>query len=224
MSDTPQIPPTFSSPYVGQHPIPVWAPNPGVPIVSRLLAYLFAALMLYTIAQTIHVSYTGRKPDIPAPPKEWETFTSVDGCTLPYPAHWATAKKPVETRKGDEMLEQAVFALSSDGQVLVSMLLFTFPQDVGYGTLDNIDQGIEQDSREHFADFTKTEATGLQVEGAGRTFNFTGEDRRKLPMAGGWVIVPDGRRVLCLRAVGPREAWSTMAGVLTHMANGFARP
>ncbi|HEY3376450.1 MAG TPA: hypothetical protein VGL77_03060, partial [Armatimonadota bacterium] len=70
---------------------PVWAPNPGVPLTARILAYLFAALMLYTVI----ASYRNvRPPDIPPVPTGWQRYSSAMlHLQISYPQGWIVDDK-----------------------------------------------------------------------------------------------------------------------------------
>lgn len=66
---------------------PIWMPSPGVPIASRILAYLFAALMVIAI---IRDQLIDRPIDIifPKVESDWEYYKSNLNITFPYPKNW----------------------------------------------------------------------------------------------------------------------------------------
>ena len=66
---------------------PIWMPSPGVPIASRILSYLFAALMIIAIIR----SFTIQRPiiiEITADNNGWDYYKSDLNITFPYPKNW----------------------------------------------------------------------------------------------------------------------------------------
>ncbi len=64
-------------------PVPVWAPNPAVPLPARILAYLFGGMTLLAVALNFVIP---RPPDAPPARTSWSCYHSNYGCSFPYPA------------------------------------------------------------------------------------------------------------------------------------------
>lgn len=193
-------------------PAPVWAPTPGVPIVARMLAYSFGALMLFTVI----LAFAGQPPpDIPASPASWHTYTSPTGFTLPYPTDWHLSEKDEGAEDG------VVFELPPGDQVRV----LAIPIDIPDGADPNeIDQSLASRLGEEFDAFVPT-GTATTTAGDLHLFSFSASRKwRTHLMKGAWVTRVFPRCALVLIATAPEEGWPPMQTILTHMVEQAAYP
>jgi len=203
---------------------PVWAPNPGVPVIARVLAYIFGGLMLLTIIISIYnFFFRSPIPDIPPNPARWQTF-SADGVQIPYPESWYVSLS-AET-DGDVTVQVIYFSLLDtpndrikedyNFKVRIKMKLFEVSGEVSSLAVDVIDSDNEIKLSRQYQEF-RVVSDGKSLSGKGKVYTYLipGVD---MPMYGEWILIPKGRRILCLYANAPEAARQTMQEILYHMA------
>jgi len=209
--------------------LPVWSPNPEVPLVARLLAYTFGGLMLLTL---IAYLWTPQAPDIPPLVSTWAAYRTQSGLTLPYPDRWAVTPLP---SKGDDRVIFTLMPVPPGTDIPmteVQILAIAEPGEraPGYLEIDRANRGLEEDFIAHFQDlqakyprqyrgFAWQGTEGLSPTRRGRVFTFTNDKR---PVTGGWIIVTRGRYLIRLIAFAPTAGWDAMKVILIQMAQQLA--
>lgn len=193
---------------------PIWAPNPEVPLVARLLAYGFAVLMLIAIIATI---LTKTPPDLPTFPAAWDTYRLGDRYTLRYPKGW----EPTHGSSDDNRMVTFIMSPSSD--VRIEALARELPEVVDAAVLEQLNAKFENGFRERdeFSSFELRPGDGGWIDGKGRVFDFTVEDN-DTPMTGGWMICVVDTHLICLVGYTPRAGWSTMQDIINQIAREAA--
>jgi len=195
--------------------MPVWAPNPGVPVIARMLAFIFGGLMLLTVFATC---LTPRAPDIPPIPNaetDWRRLDTKNGCVLYYPRGWI----PEPQSDGEQFNMQ--FSLCPGSLVQVTAILEEATPNTEYLATDQINSRLEADLQDKLDNFTLTEGTLTTIAANGRAFTFTKYNR---PMSGAWVIQPEGRFLLCLIGFAPRDGWEATQIIISQMATKAVCP
>ncbi len=186
--------------------VPVWAPNPAVPLPARILAYLFAALALLTAL----LGMIPRPPDTPPEVKKWATYNSSHGCTLPYPAGW-----DMQVSSNNET-DKIIIALLPDSPVQVMAMIRQFPEPVDASLLAQNADDLVAKLRDQFHNFTPRDDGKISdVADVERSFTFT--DENKTAMAGTLTIRTANNSALLLISFAPQEGWSAMRQITGHM-------
>lgn len=192
-----------------QQTMPVWAPNPGVPTIARILAYTFGGLMLLTLFATCLTPRADDSPPIPKTEQDWAALKTHNGCVLYYPRGWAVEQETIDNRV------QVNCALIPGSPVQVMILLQETSEHDGFLAVGQIRSQLEKMLPERLDDFTLSDKTLTIISSNGQAFTFT--DRGK-PMSGAWVIEPRGRFVLCVMGQAPRSSWRQTELIVSQMA------
>jgi hypothetical protein len=191
-------------------PAPIWAPNPAVPLLARLLAYLFGGLMLLAVVLS---SVTERPPDTAPSPEVWKWHAFADGSGFPYPAEWVLESKSIN--QGVEVR----LALTESSPVRVDALLLTLPRQIGRDDLAQLDESLAAQMRSRFTEFTLDPPSGSGL----RSFCYdlvlgAGAQAARLPMRGAWIVQVKDHRALLLIGMTPSPGWATMEFILLRIA------
>ncbi len=193
--------------------MPVWSPTPGVPIISRIMAYSFGALMLLTAILEFTLS---RPPDTIAPPKtqaDWKFYHSSMGCSVPYPGEW------LFTMTTGEHGERANMALRTKHFTQVTVISRTLSAPLDEAQYDGFQHGFEQSLSSSFAHFAATDTCPLKI---GQLHRFTFDDSGFFSteaMSGGWALLTSGNCLVQVVAVSPRVNWPDFEKIVVDMAN-----
>jgi hypothetical protein len=196
--------------------IPVWAPNPGVPIIARILAYAFAFLMLLIWALSLTQV---RPPDIAPLPDQWSTYRGSQGLTMPYPTGWYTVEDPKDPNKS------VLFVLRRGGPVQVNVVPLSIPADAWPQiSPDKMDATVETEwvvkgfDGENFA---LGEGASDPLEKM-HAFTFTVPHRQNdVPMSGAWTMRTNGKQIVILLSSSPQEGWTNVKDIFTHIADNL---
>jgi len=203
-----------------RRPAPVWSPNPGVPIIARVLAYTFGGLMLLTIIATC---LTPRAVDIPSLPNsesDWSSLPVENGCILYYPRGWVI--QPQEDDAAGERF-QVQFSLYPNSPVQVTAMLEELPPDAGDSIAQQKNDWLEATLRrqQKYKNLILTDGALSTFADNSRAFTFTLENR---PMSGAWVIQSRGRFLLSLIGFAPRQGWQETQLIVSQMASRVECP
>jgi hypothetical protein len=221
MTTPPQLPPDPEPLHQG----PIWAPTPGVPVVARILAYTFAALLTLAVLMSFLVR---RPPDLPVPPAKWDQYKSTMGYVLPYPAEWVK-QGPVKKQEWNGELVQ--FFMPTIGNPLTA--LFCLAIDVDANTEDqNIARelatqlGAVREKRfttagsNAFTGYLTNDAPDADPAGL-HTFTFR-TTRRGQAMTGAWCLLRRGHRFVYLEGMAPAAGKGVMDAMVTQIAKATA--
>ena len=192
-----------------QKAIPVWAPNPGVPTVARILAYAFGGLMLLTLFATCFTPRADDSPPIPKTEQDWAELETHNGCVLYYPNDWTVEQKTVENRT------QVNCALIPGSPVQMTVLLQEASDNESYLIVDAMKKELTGFLRKELDNFTLSDETLTIIASNGQAFTFTDHGK---PMSGAWVIESRGRFVLCVMGQAPRNSWRETELIVSQMA------
>ncbi|MHB9025598.1 MAG: RING finger protein [Armatimonadota bacterium] len=190
---------------------PIWAPNPGVPIVARILAYTFGLLMLLVTYQTFARE---RPPDSAPIPGKWSSFESAQGMTIPYPEGWFVAE---DTRENVVRL-----MLMPGSPVRVDILSAESRNESVQLTPEMIRPGFEEKLQQIKGYEPQTGVTTDDTALEMHAFRFvTRGPRGSLAMSGAWTMRARDQQVLILVATAPREGWQTTERIFSHIADNL---
>jgi len=189
---------------------PVWAPNPGVPPVARVLAYAFGALLALTVLLSLIIE---RPPDRPIPPARWATYTAPDGLTLRYPAGWR-----VRTESQGQS-RTILFTQQPHSPVMVQAMTVTLAREIDAAARAFIATAVEHSLRADYPDFTPTTSDSDL-----HRFTCAARGANPLPLAGGWTLRTDGARAVVLLALTPASGWPAMEPILATMQKNLTFP
>ncbi|MHB0938055.1 MAG: hypothetical protein ACYDCO_16865 [Armatimonadota bacterium] len=192
-----------------QKAMPVWAPNPGVPVISRILAYSFGAFMLITLFATCFTPRAADSPPIPQTEQDWTVLRTDNGCVLYYPRNWT-----IQQEVNDNQL-QVDCSLIPGSPVQVTVLVRESTDTESYLAVEQMKDQLEKMLTAKLKDFALSDETLTTISSNGQAFNFTTNGQ---PMSGAWVMEPRGRFVLCVMGSSPRDSWKATELIVSHMA------
>jgi len=191
-----------------QKAMPVWAPNPGVPIIARILAYTFGGLMLLTLFTTCFTPRADDVPPIPQTEQDWTALKTQNGCVLYYPHDWSIDQKSVENQL------QVNCSLIPGSPVRVEILLQESSDNESYLAVEQIRSQLEKVLPKEFQNFALSDEALTMISSNGQAFTFTYNGK---PMSGAWVIEPKGRFVLCMIGFAPRDSLKATELIVSQM-------
>lgn len=191
-----------------QKAMPVWAPNPGVPIIARILAYTFGGLMLITLFATCLSPRADDVPPIPQIEQDWTALKTQNGCVLYYPRDWS-----IEQETADNQL-RVNCTLIPGSPVQVMILLQESSENDSYLVVGQIRSQLEKMLPEKLKNFTLSDEALTMISSNGQAFTFTDHNK---PMSGAWVIEPKGRFVLCVLGSAPRDSLKATELIISQM-------
>jgi len=214
MSEDPQVELSRHAPAVIPS-TPVWAPTPGVPIIARLLAYAFAALMLVAMA----LSFLAKRPqNLPFPPQKWEYYHSEQGSIVPYPASWHLVH---QTKKGNDQPD-VVRVLFPDGwdenNTDIIILSYTLPQQ-GNTEIDSskVLDRLESLRQTRFSsDNYVISATDASVA-PNNLHSFTLTGKHQQIKSGNWLLLLKDNHFTYIESVTPVDGKQVMDTIVTQM-------
>ena len=189
-------------------PMPVWAPNPGVPLLARILAFLFAAALLYTAVMTFR---TTRPPDPPIP-DQWASYHLGAESTIPYPANWQT-----EERNDADDTREASFMLTPSSPVRLEVIVLAI--DAGEHrdeVISALTEKLTTGFQTRFTNFALQDESFRCDAGDAKRFTFT---LNGAPMTGALLFTPKGHHTLGVIGYAPPDGWPTMQDIFIHAAN-----
>ena len=190
--------------------VPVWAPDPGVPMIARLLAYIFGVLMLFTVISSLRP----RPPDIPSYPNEWKLFQNY-GFSIPYPTNWVMQDR---TQGGNthvafflpprtDMVRVEVFAY----RVEPSSVRDDAAWQISEAAAARFEEWLRQDYYTGYLSKQGTNITGYHYF----TAHPLSDDGP--PIVGAWVARAQGNTVLFITAVSSAQAWHVTESIFAAM-------
>ena len=192
--------------------VPVWAPNPGVPIMARILAYTFGGLMLLTF---IANCMTKPAADIPKFPKAWEVL-QLPGCGVPYPQGWHLS--PQEVQQGSAILSHHLVTLlpAQVSPVRVEVIAQEIPTNMMPSTVVHLlNEGVRQNlvarQYEHFS----VEQDGGSYTDVGAAFTYL---QGQTEITGEWMILTNDKYAVIFIGFAATEGWPAMQVILREMA------
>jgi len=198
-------------------PAPVWSPNPGVPIIARVLAYTFGGFMLIAIIATCMTPRAVDVPSTPSSESDWSSMQVGNGCIISYPRGWVSQPRKEEggAHPPDGQF-QVQFSLYPNSPVQVTAVLEELPPDAGDSIVQQKNDWLEATLREQdYTNFTLSDGSLTTISANGRAFTFTLENQ---PMSGAWVIQPHGRFLFSLIGFAPRKGWQETQLIISQMA------
>ena len=199
---------------------PVWAPNPGVPIVARMLAYCFGALVLLTIIATV---LSTPAPDVPKYPARWSTLHLSAKCAVPYPEGWYTfdlqpaADSGIDAAQSIALLPNNKYPVQ-EYPVRVEALLVEVPAGRKRNDMvQALNDYVLKMLRQRLKTFEMAGDGGASDADADIAFTFTQD---KQPMRGEWMIYLHGDAALILVAFASPEGWMATQVILHEMGTG----
>lgn len=186
---------------------PIWAPNPAVPIIARILAYCFGALMMVTVVRSC---LNVRPPSFPTYPAQWKTFSAEPGMTIPYPGDWT-----MHDQSANDNLD-LIFMMLPNDLTHIEVLVIREDETVDAERLQQITARINERMMTIYPGYRAQEGEG---DNAWRRFRANGVDKTPMPIAGAWNVRAQGNRILYLVAVSHEDGWSTMERIATHVMN-----
>lgn len=195
------LPPPAAPP---PHRAPIWAPNPGVPLTARILSITFGVLLALTVLFTL---VSDRPPDLPLPPRAWDTYTLKPGITTPRPAGW-TAQTVAE--KDDFACVR--FWQRDGGPVTVDLLGWRLSAPADERVADAIAKQVESDLHDACPQYVSA-----AVDGDRRRFTCTLDG---LAMSGAWTLATRDNMIVAFIALTPTDGAAAMDGILDTMTAG----
>jgi len=189
--------------------VPVWAPNPAVPLPARILAYLFGGFTLLTVLLSILVD---RPPDTPPTPKSWAAFPCTQHCTISYPTGWDVQSPQIKDG------EEHVFSLLPGSPVRIESILMQLPGVAHHVDSRQIERLLKPELERRFDNFTVRKNDGIisEADDGEQSFNFTLKDNTT-KMTGVWAVRASGHSLLLFVATTPENGWGTMREIVDHM-------
>lgn len=221
---------------------PVWASNPAVPPVARVLAFTFGGLMLITIA----LALAGfRTVGGPTTPDKWFVFRSSKAYVTAYPEGWRVisseeiAKHAQEDgdRKGTGVYPDIFTLKGGDGKTHIDVLVRDIPTrvnmaaivDPASGLLGDMDDAIIERLRNpdtygltDVQTTSRAPKSGLETLCA-YTANSEEEHEtvpfrsRAMAIRGGWYYKVNGNRLMRIHGYAPAEDWPAMESILKEI-------
>lgn len=185
--------------------IPVWAPDPAVPLAARLLAYLFAIFMILTVVRAWMMP---RPFDYPSFPANWKSET-LNGITLQYPADtW-----------------QMVSIADADPLVVTELQFSYTPptSDVLQLNLIALNGQVDAENAEYIVKnrlnaYVPQIPSDEDTPAGWHTFHASSE-RSKKPIEGAWISRMVGNQTVLLFAYAPTPGWRATKQILSYMSD-----
>lgn len=185
---------------------PIWSPDPAVPLIARILAYVFAALMLFTV---IHSNTHVRPLDNLLYPQRWRNYTGAL-CTVTYPSGWRVIDQ------SERSLSHVYFVYSTAGPSYIETMVRQSGELI---TPETMEQLLET----KLAGYQPREATNDDDALAGwHFFRASAAEPNAAPVVGAWLLRTQEDRTLFLLAMSPADNWSTMADISSTMLQQIA--
>ncbi len=191
--------------------VPVWAPNPAVPLPARILADLFGGMTLLAVVLSMMIP---RSPDTPPLTKNWTYYHSNYGCSFPYPADW-----DMHAESKDDT-DKVILALMPDSSVQAYAIIRQFPVEINDKMLQKAANGMVDSlsTQKGISDFTgRDEEKISDAADAERSFTFTGNEIHNNKMAGTLTLRADHQTLFILIAISPAEGWGNMRQIAGYM-------
>ena len=192
--------------------VPIWAPNPGVPLLARVLAYLFAAMMLLAVVLTM----TGARAIDPPVPPEWESYALGTNCTVPYPSAWVPIPPDTPLDKGMQEISFALVDRHNPIHYDVLLLPLSTTGDDSHDILDKLNAIQGERLAQQLHHFTQSDEVIHCTGGDAKTFTCT---LNGALIDGAFLFLPRGQRTLGIIAFCPADGWPVMQDIFTHVAN-----
>lgn len=196
--------------------VPVWAPDPGVPLIARLLAYIFGVLMLFTVMSSLRP----RPPDIPAYPSEWRIFEKY-GLTIPYPDNWQ-----YQNRTQGENVHIAFYLPPRTDMVRVEIFSFNINNSTATA-LDPLGKSSNELASERFEEWLREEYytgyTAKMETGVAGYHYFTAQPLSKdgPPIVGAWVSRVQGGTIIFATAASSAPAWHVTENIFSKIVENI---
>jgi len=198
--------------------IPVWAPNPAVPLVARILAYLFAFMMVLSA----FLSFSLWRPvSVPENVTTWEKpYTSSLGYSIPYPEKWKVISQ-----------EEYIRRSGTEDDYSNAPDLFIVPSSEVSIYVIPISADDTSPSPNEYMKYTRyielPHNSGDTRDAGFNEFTYTKKERhgelplriRTINMHGSWAVRDSNGKRLLIVGSAPQEGWEVMSGIFTHMFN-----
>ena len=198
------LPPSDPPAMPARPQIPVWAPDPAVPLVARILAYHFAVFLLLTV---IRACAMPRPLDYPVYPSRWGSDT-VNGLTFQYPGNW--------------QVRNAV--LHDPPRITTDLQYFYTPPTQQVVQIRLITMGFAFDPERMVADphliqnYTAQPALDGALPNDCHAFSGRVNDAKQ-PIKGAWVSRRVGNQWILLLAFSPEQGWPITQRILLYMSD-----
>jgi hypothetical protein len=180
---------------------PVWAPDPAVPLIARILAYLFAVLILLTVIRACAIP---RPLDYPVYPTNWKQENN-NGILLQYPDNW-----------------QQINLTDPDPLVVTDLQFIYSPptsgmQQIRVITVSDLNTDPETIVSSLINHYTLQPGQGEDQSADWHTFSGTTRDTNK-PFLGAWTSRIIANQLVLLLAYAPTPGWEVTQQVLSYMS------
>ncbi len=184
--------------------IPVWAPDPAVPLVARLLAYCFAIFMLLTV---IRACTMPRPLDYPVMPMSWKS-DSINGITLQYPDNWQMVSI---TETDPVVVTDLQFSYTPPTTDVLQLRVFTLN-----GQFDEYSEASF--IKDHLTAYAPQLINGEDDPADWHTFRAT-STLAKTSIQGAWVARVVGNQTVLLLSFAPAAGWRVTQQILSYMCD-----
>ena len=187
---------------------PIWTPDPGVPLVARILSYFFGFLVVITIFRSCTFE---RPPDLPVMPGKWQTYRTPQGMSIAYPDTW-TVNDRSQNGQPDYF-----FSLSNSVYIEACVVESSYPlasnDDAAF------DERVEAELQKDIPGYT---AQGIDARSGWHRFTTSNpSSQQKTPLQGAWTSRIQGNDAACLIAVSPSEGWPEMEQIFSYVLTNF---
>lgn len=187
---------------------PIWAPDPAVPLIARMLAYLFAVLMLFTV---IRSNTYVRPTDSLLYPQQWHNYAA-GLCTMTYPSGWRVIDQ------SERSLAHVYFVYSTAGPSYVETMVQQSSGQITPEMLNDLSQHQEALLEGAIPGYRQRTATADDSALTGWHFFSANAAEPNAPsVIGAWALCAQGNRTLFLLARSSPANWSTMAEISSTM-------
>jgi hypothetical protein len=183
--------------------IPVWAPDPAVPLLARILAYVFTAFLLLTIFRALTMP---RPLDYPEMPKSWKS-ASANGITLQYPDDWQMVRY---THRATWVETDMDFYYTPPTRSMMQLHMIT---------TSDMQVNPQEDIVEKLIDHYTEQPTNTDDTSTTSWHAFSGNPpRSEQPIQGAWVAQLVGNHLVVLLAYAPGQGWAVTQQILSYMS------
>lgn len=197
------------------HRVPVWAPDPGVPLIARLLAYIFGVLMFFTVISSLRP----RPPDIPEYPNQWKIYEK-NGLTISYPDKWQ-----YQDRTQNNDIHVAFYLPPRTDMVRVE--IFCYKINNFTTSLAPLDKTSDELANERFEQWLRkdyyTGYTAKMEAGISGYHYFTAQPLSEdgPPIVGAWVSRLQGGTIIFITAASSAPAWHVTENIFSKMVQNI---